>query len=139
MPAASPPSLFEQLGGEPVLRGIVNRFVDQVFDDTMIGFFFQGASRQRLKAKEYEHAANHLGASTQYTGRPLADAHGKHPIMGGHFTRRVQILKEVLAQAQAPVAVIEHWVAHTEALRPLITSQSASECDHMDGSGDGSN
>ena len=50
-------TLFEQLGGEPVLRGLVARFVDRMFDDPMIGFFFRKADRQRVKDKEYELAA----------------------------------------------------------------------------------
>ncbi len=35
----------------------------------MIGFFFRKASRARIKEKEYEFAAQHLGAEVQYTGR----------------------------------------------------------------------
>ena len=63
-------TLFEQLGGEPALRAIVDRFVDRVFDDTLIGFHFAKANRARIKAKEYEFAAAHLGGDVEYTGRP---------------------------------------------------------------------
>ena len=55
-------TLFEDLGGEPALRPIIDRFVDRVFDDVMIGFFFRNARRERIKQKEYEFAAQHLGA-----------------------------------------------------------------------------
>ena len=55
-------TLFERLGGEEELRAIVERFVDRIFDDFMIGFHFRDASRARIQAKEYEFAAQHLGA-----------------------------------------------------------------------------
>ena len=121
-------SLFAQMGGEAVLRRVIDRFVDQVFDDTMIGFFFRNASRERIKAKEYEHAAEHLGGGVPYTGRPLDVAHAAHPILGGHFMRRLQILKDVLADAEVPAHIVQHWILHTESLRPLITDQPGSEC-----------
>src|SRR3954464_7672133 len=75
-------TLFEDLGGEAALRPIIDRFVDRVFDDVMIGFFFRNARRERVKAMEYEFAAKHLGADIEYTGRPLDAAHRAHPIMG---------------------------------------------------------
>ncbi len=121
-------SLFDDLGGEPALRAIIDRFVDRIFDDVMIGFFFRNARRERIKQMEYELAAQHLGAGTAYTGRPLAEAHRAHPIMGGQFARRLTILKETLEQAGAPEHVRLHWLAHTEAQRPLITADTGREC-----------
>lgn len=122
-------TLFEDLGGEPALRRIIDRFVDRVFDDVMIGFFFRNARRERIKQKEYEHAAEHLGAGVAYTGRPLDEAHRAHPIMGGQFARRLTILKETLDEAGVPAHVKQHWLSHTESLRPLITADAGGECD----------
>lgn len=123
------PSLFEQLGGEPKLRAIIDRFVDRVFDDVMIGFFFQRASRARIKAKEYEFAAAHLGADVEYTGRSLEEAHAAHPIMGGQFLRRLKILEEVLEEFDVPPEVRRHWVLHTEKNRARVTRDAGSDCD----------
>jgi hemoglobin len=122
-------TLFEDLGGEAALRPIIDRFVDRVFDDVMIGFFFRAARRERIKQKEFEFAAQHLGAGITYTGRPLDEAHRAHPIMGGQFARRLMILKETLEAAGAPEHVKQHWLAHTESLRPLITADVGRECD----------
>ena len=122
-------AMFDELGGEPVLRGIIDRFVDRVFDDPMIGFFFRNASRDRIKAKEYEFAARHLGADVPYTGRPLAEAHAPHRIMGGQFMRRLVILRETLEESGVLDHIREHWLAHTEKLRSAITGSEGTECD----------
>jgi hemoglobin len=122
-------TFFAQLGGEPKLKAIINTFIDRVFDDRMIGFFFRNADRQRIKAMEYQLAAHFLGAEVKYQGRPLDQVHAKHPIMGGHFARRRQILKETLDLYLVPEPIKEAWLAHTDALRALITSQKDSECD----------
>ena len=123
------PSYFDQLGGETALKAIIDQFIDRVFQDRMIGFFFRDADRGRLKELEYQLAAHFLGAPIEYQGRPLDQVHAKHPIMGGHFARRKQILKETLESHAVPESIKADWLQHTEDLRALITEQAGSECD----------
>ncbi|MGC4090966.1 MAG: group 1 truncated hemoglobin [Polyangiaceae bacterium] len=120
MPSAAPPSLFDQLGGEPALRALIDRFVERLFSDLMIGFFFQRASKERIKEKEYEFAARHLGANIEYTGRPLEAAHRPHRIFDGQFQRRLTLLRETLDQCGAPTNVRNHFLSHTLSLRDRI-------------------
>lgn len=123
------PSLFDTVGGEAAVRAIIDQFVDRIFDDVMVGYLFRAADRARVKAKEYEFAARHLGAPVSYTGRPLSEAHRPHRITGGQFMRRYQILKETLTDFQAPTPVCEHWLSHTLALRDQITEGALDQCD----------
>ena len=120
---------FAQLGGEDKLREIISAFIDRVFEDRMIGFFFRHADRKRIKEMEYQLVANFLGAGIEYQGRPLDKALAKHPIMGGHFARRRQILKETLESYCVPESIKEAWLKHTDALRALITPEAGSGCD----------
>jgi len=122
-------TLFDRLGGETKLREIVDTFIDRVFEDRMIGFFFRNADRARIKELEYQLAAGFLGADVQYQGRPLAKVHANHPIMGGHFARRRQILKETLESFQVPEEIQTVMLTHTDQLRPQITPESGSNCD----------
>ena len=122
-------TLFEKLGGESRLRAIIDTFVDRVFEDRMIGFFFRNADRRRIKEFEYQHAANFLGADVEYRGRPLAKVHANHPIMGGHFARRRQILSETMDFYQVPPEIKTVILHHTDALRDQITPETGSECD----------
>lgn len=134
-PKTSAPSLFELVGGEEQLRAIIDTFIDRVFEDRMIGFFFRNADAKRIKEMEYQLAAEFLGAPIAYRGQALDLAHAKHPIMGGHFARRRQILKETLEAYGVPIPVKEAWLQHTDSLRPLITSQADSECSPVGGAG----
>jgi hemoglobin len=117
------------LGGEVKVKTIVNAFLDRVFQDRMIGFFFLNVDKDRIKAMEYDLAAEFLGGPVRYRGKALAAAHAKHPIMGGHFARRRQILKETLDLYGVPDPIKQAWLEHTDALRQLITPQSGSNCD----------
>jgi len=119
-------NLYEQLGK---LRQIIDSFIDRVFEDRMIGFFFRNADKNRIKEMEFQLSARFLGADIEYQGRPLDEVHAKHPIMGGQFARRLQILKETLEFYDVPKHIGEAWIEHTEGLRPLITGDAGSDCD----------
>jgi truncated hemoglobin YjbI len=78
---------------------------------------------------EFQLTAKFLGAEIEYKGRPLDEVHAKHPIMGGQFMRRLQILRETLEFYDVHAEVCEAWLSHTEGLRPLITQDAGSDCD----------
>jgi hemoglobin len=122
-------SLFDKLGGESRLRKIIDTFIDRVFEDRMIGFFFRNADRGRIKELEYQLTASFLGADIEYRGRPLGKVHANHPIMGGHFDRRRQILSETLDFYEVPPAIKAVILQHTDALRSEITPETGSDCD----------
>jgi hemoglobin len=122
-----PESLFDELGGEPELRRIIDRFVDRMMDDVMIGFFFRNVDRATLKQREFEFAAQHLGAPIVYTGRPLEAAHRAHRVFDAQFLRRLTLLRETLIELGAPERVREHWLAHTRSLMDRIVRGSCAE------------
>lgn len=121
-------SAFERIG-EARLRAIIRDFVRRVATDPMIGFFFAKVDLARLEEKEYEHAAEHLGAEgVTYGGKPLAAAHGPHRIFGGQFARRKEILRQVLAEHGVDEETQRAWLDHVESLRAQITRDPGSEC-----------
>jgi hemoglobin len=121
-------SMYERMGGEPALRAVVDDFVDRMWDDIMIGFFFQAADKQRIKELEFQHASAFLGGPHRYSGRPLRRAHAAHPIMGGHFARRLQLLRQVFATHGVPEDIREAWLAHNTSLADQITDNQLGEC-----------
>jgi truncated hemoglobin YjbI len=121
---------FETLGGEQILRAVIDDFVECVFADIMIGFHFRNADPARIKKFEYQMAARMLGAKVVYEGKALQKAHAPHGIMGGQFMRRQVLLRDTLKSHNIDAGVIDRWLAHNEALRPLITGDAGSNCSH---------
>ena len=121
------PELFAKIGPEK-LRAVIADFYDRVFSDVMIGFLFQGKRKQTLIDREYEFTANLLGGDVKYTGRPMRVAHAQSPIFGGHFERRLQILREAMRDHGVDPEVQQVWLDHSYALRDQITSDKGSEC-----------
>lgn len=112
---------FEIAGGEPVIRAVVNRFVDRVFDDVIIGFHFTGKDRAAVKAHEYQHAAAVLGAQMAYTGRPIVPLHRAMRINSGQFRRRLALLRQEIQRAGIPPEIEDLWLAAQRAMEHLIT------------------
>ena len=120
--------LFDKIGGD-ALRAMIADFYDRVFRDVMIGFMFQGKDKQLLIQREYELAAALFGApGVTYTGRPMRVAHAQHTIFGGHFERRLQILRETMRDHTVDPDVQAAWIEHTQSLRSQITRDQGSEC-----------
>jgi len=111
---------WETLGGEAGVKPIVERLIERVSGDLMIGFFFRDADLERVKRHELEWARAHLGGPASYSGRSLPEAHAAHPIAEGHFARRLKILEEVLVEFEVPDAVQAEWLAHDRAQRGAV-------------------
>lgn len=120
--------LYDETINEEKLKQIINLFVDRMFNDVMIGFFFRKADKVRIKEKEFEFIANFLGFDVPYTGLLIPEAHQKHNIMGGQFSRRKQILKEVLEEFKVSENVIESIMNHTENFRMSVAKTKNSDC-----------
>lgn len=123
-------SLFEDAGGEEKLRQVIADFYDHVFDDLMIGFFFRRSNKERLIQKELELVAEALGSTElKYTGKDMQRAHAAHGIQGGHFERRMQLLREAMDRGNVPQHVREKWLEHAYGLRGQITKMAGSGCE----------
>lgn len=123
----SRPNLFSLIGPDR-LRAVIVDFYQRVFDDVMIGFMFVGKDKQHLIDREYEFTAHFLGGPVAYTGRPIKEAHAKTPIFGGHFERRLQILRNTMAAHNVDPEVVASVVEHQQALRTQVTGDKGSEC-----------
>lgn len=112
---------YEQIGGEPILRGIIDRFVDRMFADVIIGFLFAGKDAARIKQHEFEHTAKVLGASLPYTGRPIPELHRPMHINAGHFRRRLALLRQELGRAGVPEDISALVIEAQERMLKQIT------------------
>ena len=112
------------------IRNIMQDFYDRIFDDVMIGFLFHGKDKNRLIEKETEFTLRIFGEEIDYTGKGMRAAHAKVPILGGHFERRMQILREVLNDHDFPQSLKDRWLGHADNLRSVITADPDSNCNH---------
>lgn len=113
-------TLFER-AGPTIVRAVVDRFVDRMFDDFIIGFLFAGKDRERIRQHEFEHAARVLGADLPYTGRNIPELHRPMKINAGQFRRRLAILRGEIERAGLPDDIGAVWIEAQQRMERQIT------------------
>ena len=71
------PTLYEQIGGEPVLRKTVEEFVVIMEKDDRINFAFGNTDITKFKQLLFEQMCNITGGPCKYTGRTMQESHEK--------------------------------------------------------------
>lgn len=112
---------YARVGGEPVVRAVVDAFVDRMANDYIIGFFFDGKDLARVKQHEFEHAARALGAEVPYTGRPIPALHRPLRINGGQFRRRLALLRQAIDAHGVDAEARDAWLDEQLRMQAAIT------------------
>lgn len=83
--AQAEPTLYEQIGGEPVLRKTVEEFVVIMEQDDRINFAFGNTDITKFKQLLFEQLCNITGGPCQYTGRTMKESHEKMAVDNAMF------------------------------------------------------
>ena len=83
--AQAEPTLYEQIGGEPVLRKTVEEFMVIMEKDDRINFSFGNTDTAKFKQLLFEQLCNITGGPCQYTGRTMKESHEKLAITNTMF------------------------------------------------------
>jgi len=89
-------TLFEQIGGEPVVRKLVDSFYERVVADKELAPFFLHTPMDRLRNMQYEFFAAALDGPSKYSGQTLSHVHFGRGIDIDHFARFIDRLLETL-------------------------------------------
>jgi len=108
---ASPATLFDAMGGEPVLRTAVDRFAEIVVADDRINFTFAEADMGKFKELLFEQLCNISGGPCRYTGRDMRTAHAKLGINTAEFNALAEDLYIALGKAGVPYRLQNKLVA----------------------------
>ncbi len=85
-------SLYERIGGEEAISGLVDVFYDQVTADPVLSSYFQNVPIDRLRKMQREFFGAATGGPIIYSGRPLRDVHKHMGISRSELQRFTNIL-----------------------------------------------
>jgi hemoglobin len=95
-PPASEPTLYARLGGEPVVKRVVNEVIDQSATDPRTSRSFKDVKLQRVKDKIVEQICELAGGGCKYTGDPMDKVHQGLKNTEAEMNLLVQWLRESL-------------------------------------------
>ena len=96
---AAQSTLFDAMGGEPVLKASVDRFADIVEADDRINFTFAETDISKFKQLLYEQLCELSGGPCHYSGRDMRTAHAKLKITTAEFNALAEDLYLALGKS----------------------------------------
>lgn len=80
-------SLYDRIGGDEAIAGLVDQFYDRVLDDPELEPFFRFTPMEKLRAMQMEFFAAALDGPVKYSGKPIDYIHQGRGITTKHLTR----------------------------------------------------
>ena len=91
-------TLFERLGGMPVIQLVVDEFIDQVAAAPKTKRSFEGIKLPSLKESVSLHLCQLTGGGCQYEGETMENAHHDAEITEAEFEAFVEMFRTVLSR-----------------------------------------
>jgi hemoglobin len=114
------PTLYEQLGGEPAVQELTERFYRKMLADERVSDFFDDIDMDRQLAKQKAFLTMVTGGPNHYTGKDMRTAHA-HLLARGlndtHVDVVVHYLGETLEELGAPAEAVATVRAAANSLR----------------------
>jgi hemoglobin len=113
-------SLFEAIGGAPVVAKVVDEFYLRVLGNARLAAFFAHTDLDELKRHQREFLALALHGPDQYSGRSMREAHEGRGITASDFDRMLFHFSEAFTVAGVPERMVAKALAVVEPYRSDI-------------------
>ncbi|MFQ5504469.1 MAG: truncated hemoglobin [Planctomycetota bacterium] len=122
-------TLYERLGGRPVLERVHKIFYDKVYAHPWLGKFFDGVDQEHIERMQTDLMSQGMG------GPPVF--HGTYPIPGHQhmfitrelFRIRLELKAEALREAGIPEDLAEGWLAIDRSFEDMMVKDSVDQCE----------
>lgn len=122
-------TLYERLGGTPVLKRVHKIFYDKVYKHPWIGEYFKDVKQDLIENQQTDFMAAAMGGPERYSGKLPIPAHKHMYIPEELFTLRHQLLKESLEEAGVSRDLTERWLIIDGAFKKGIVKRSLADCE----------
>ena len=123
-PASLKPTLFEQLGGLPVLQRVHGIFYDKIYAHPWLRHFFEGHDQGAIEQRQTSFMATKMGANIPYWGKQPKMAHRHMYITHELFDIRHELLAQSLTEAGVDELLAKRWLRIDAAFRRQVVKDS---------------
>ncbi|MDX8406532.1 MAG: group 1 truncated hemoglobin [Mariprofundus sp.] len=125
-------SLFEQVGGLPVLEAVHKRFYDKMYAHPWLGTFFEGHEQAAIELRQTQFMGLKMGGDIRYPGMALELAHRRMYITLEQLELRQSILRESLQEEHVAEPLIKCWLKIDAAFWSHIKKDSLEDFQAVD-------
>ena len=118
-----PESLYDQLGGAPVINQITSNLLDRILNNEKIAFLFKETVREDLHERIVSQLCQETGGPCVYEGLDMVEAHSGQEIKYSEFDVFVEDLILAMEDANVPFTLQNQFLAIFAPMREDITYQ----------------
>jgi len=120
-------TMFEAVGGLPVMERVHKRFYDKVYAHPWLGQFFEGHSQEAIELRQTQFMAEKMGSDSIYPGRELPLSHRRMYISEELLKLRQALLRESLDEEGVADKQISRWLKIDKAFWGQVSNASLDE------------
>ncbi len=121
----APASLYDRLGGQPGVQGLVDDFTANLVADKRVNRAFRKANMANFKSQLADQLCQATGGPCTYAGRPMKDVHKGMGITDTQFNAMTEDFQKALNSRQVAEADQAELLAALGRMRPDIVSRAA--------------
>ncbi len=125
-------TLYEEVGGLPVLQKVHKIFYDKVYAHEWLGQFFAGHEQKAIEDRQTSFIAEKMGGPDPYPGKELKMVHEAMYINNELFEIRKALLAASLQEAGVDEALRIRWLKIDSAFKHHIIKASVESMYHND-------
>jgi truncated hemoglobin YjbI len=118
-------TLFDAVGGLPVLRQVHHELYNRLYAHAWLGQYFAGTKQHLIEAKQTMFMAEKMGGDHRFVGHAPELAHRRMYIPDALFDLRQRILLSTLCDCGVAEPLRTRWLKIDNAFRGHIVSPSA--------------
>ncbi|OWY58942.1 hypothetical protein B7486_77245, partial [cyanobacterium TDX16] len=117
-------TLYERIGGRPVVEDAIGRFYDRVFGDPHLAPWFRGVTLSKLRAMQVELFTAALDGPATYSDQALHDAHAGRGIGDRQVSQFLEHLLATLLEMGIEADDADQVVHRIAMLAPEVTGEA---------------
>ncbi len=121
-------TLFESLGGRPLLERVHKIFYDKIYAHPWLKQFFKDVDQKIIESQQTDFMTSNMGGGKIYSGSFPKDAHKHMFISEELFQVRLQLLRDSLVECNVPEELIERWLRIDQAFKKSLVKDNVAEC-----------
>ena len=118
------PTLYDDLGGEPVIRSIIDHMLGLALDDPKMSPIFENSNINRLKGILFIHTCHIADGPCEYKGQDMRRAHDGLGIRTWHFNKLVENMQSGMDAQNIPFRVQNRLMARLAPFHDDVTGRS---------------
>ena len=122
-------TLFENLGGRPILERVHKVFYDKLYEHAWLKQFFSKIDQKTIEDQQTDFMVSNMGGGKIYSGALPKNAHKHLCVTAEIFDLRQKILRESLDECGVLEDLVERWMRIDNAFRKSIVKEGSGQCE----------